>query len=312
MGSQRHRTAAAQRIPLIRIQRSRAASFFPQGHVTARGRCMPHCLEHHHVPRSRNRSRNRCAGRPAQKRPLHPSRSACGTSYPSSATSCSIRSTAPILRSHRPGAVHRQLILAALQAQAVPPRKPMCPCRHRAVGRSRRTRRDRQWRDGLRQDDGGHCHRRRAQRRRLPPHPGSRHPPGLQVAARNPGDGGRCQKVWVLNGPDTLVKLLKLREQLGVPAQGQEFFVLGRVRMRMGSTGNLSSFGGARLTATWGPARIAGMSSPTSTASRSTRSNSRSRGVPPQVQPLPCTAVVVDPSQRACPPATSPRPCSRH
>ncbi|HEV2682712.1 MAG TPA: DEAD/DEAH box helicase, partial [Rhodanobacter sp.] len=41
-------------------------------------------------------------------------------------------------------------------------------------------------------------------------------------------------KVWVLNGPDTLIKLLKLREQLGVPAQGQEFFVLGRVRMRMG------------------------------------------------------------------------------
>jgi len=29
-------------------------------------------------------------------------------------------------------------------------------------------------------------------------------------------------KVWVLNGPDTLVKLIKLREQLGVPAQGQE------------------------------------------------------------------------------------------
>lgn len=41
-------------------------------------------------------------------------------------------------------------------------------------------------------------------------------------------------KVWVLNGPDTLVKLLKLREQLGVPTTGQEFFVLGRVRMRMG------------------------------------------------------------------------------
>lgn len=41
-------------------------------------------------------------------------------------------------------------------------------------------------------------------------------------------------KVWVLNGPDTLVKLLKLREQLGVSPQGQEFFVLGRVRMRMG------------------------------------------------------------------------------
>jgi SNF2 family DNA or RNA helicase len=41
-------------------------------------------------------------------------------------------------------------------------------------------------------------------------------------------------KVWVLNGPDTLVKLLKLREQLGEPSNGQEFFVLGRVRMRMG------------------------------------------------------------------------------
>lgn len=41
-------------------------------------------------------------------------------------------------------------------------------------------------------------------------------------------------KVWVLNGPDTLVKLIKLREQLDVPPQGQEFFVLGRVRMRMG------------------------------------------------------------------------------
>jgi len=41
-------------------------------------------------------------------------------------------------------------------------------------------------------------------------------------------------KVWVLNGPDTLLKLIKLREQLNVPDHGQEFFVLGRVRMRMG------------------------------------------------------------------------------
>lgn len=41
-------------------------------------------------------------------------------------------------------------------------------------------------------------------------------------------------RVWVLNGPDTLVKLIQLREQLHVPPQGQEFFVLGRVRMRMG------------------------------------------------------------------------------
>lgn len=42
-------------------------------------------------------------------------------------------------------------------------------------------------------------------------------------------------RVWVLNGPDTLSKLLKLREQIGQPYEGkQEFFILGRVRMRMG------------------------------------------------------------------------------
>jgi len=41
-------------------------------------------------------------------------------------------------------------------------------------------------------------------------------------------------RVWVLNGPDTLVKLVKLREALGARMQGQEFYVLGRVRMRMG------------------------------------------------------------------------------
>ena len=39
--------------------------------------------------------------------------------------------------------------------------------------------------------------------------------------------------VWVLNGPDTLRKLLQLR-QIGKPPAGPEFFVLGRVRMRMG------------------------------------------------------------------------------
>ena len=41
-------------------------------------------------------------------------------------------------------------------------------------------------------------------------------------------------RVWVLNGPDTLSKLLKLRETLGSPIEGPEFYVLGRVRMRMG------------------------------------------------------------------------------
>ena len=41
-------------------------------------------------------------------------------------------------------------------------------------------------------------------------------------------------RVWVLNGPDTLAKLLKIRELVGKPADGPEFFVLGRVRMRLG------------------------------------------------------------------------------
>lgn len=42
-------------------------------------------------------------------------------------------------------------------------------------------------------------------------------------------------RVWILNGPDTLRKLLALRAALGVPEPAEpEFFILGRVRMRMG------------------------------------------------------------------------------
>lgn len=42
-------------------------------------------------------------------------------------------------------------------------------------------------------------------------------------------------RVWVLNGPDTLAKLLKLREVLRIsPDQTPEFFIIGRVRMRLG------------------------------------------------------------------------------
>jgi SNF2 family DNA or RNA helicase len=60
-------------------------------------------------------------------------------------------------------------------------------------------------------------------------------------------------RVWVLNGPDTLVKLLKLRDQLDEPYDGrQEFFILGRVRMRMGFHWRLACWqrraaGGQRL-----------------------------------------------------------------
>jgi hypothetical protein len=41
-------------------------------------------------------------------------------------------------------------------------------------------------------------------------------------------------KVWVLNGPDTLRQLLKIRAQRQTSSQAPEFFILGRVRMRMG------------------------------------------------------------------------------
>jgi len=42
-------------------------------------------------------------------------------------------------------------------------------------------------------------------------------------------------KVWILNGPDTLVKLLKMRADLGVVEHdGPEYFIMGRVRMRLG------------------------------------------------------------------------------
>lgn len=41
-------------------------------------------------------------------------------------------------------------------------------------------------------------------------------------------------KVWILNGPDALMKLLQLREQLHVRCEQPEFFIVGRVRLRMG------------------------------------------------------------------------------
>lgn len=41
-------------------------------------------------------------------------------------------------------------------------------------------------------------------------------------------------KVWVLNGQDTLRKLLLMRSMLGLKTGKPEFFIIGRVRMRMG------------------------------------------------------------------------------
>jgi hypothetical protein len=41
-------------------------------------------------------------------------------------------------------------------------------------------------------------------------------------------------KVWVLNGPDTLRHLIKIRESVVPTVDNPEFYIIGRVRMRMG------------------------------------------------------------------------------
>ena len=41
-------------------------------------------------------------------------------------------------------------------------------------------------------------------------------------------------KVWVLNGPDTLRQLIKIKESINNKPSVPEFFIIGRVRMRMG------------------------------------------------------------------------------
>jgi hypothetical protein len=92
-------------------------------------------------------------------------------------------------------------------------------------------------------------------------------------------------KVWVLNGPDTLVKLIKLREQLGVQPTGQEFFVLGRVGCGWGSTGSPSSPAAHPPRRRGGvPGLRHGHHRPRRRAGQPGRA--RSRGVPQEVQPL--------------------------
>ena len=123
-----------------------------------------------------------------------------------------------------------------------------------------------------------------------------RHPPGYKWR-REIQETVAGAKVWVLNGPDTLVKLIKLREQLGVPPTGQEFFVLGRVRMRMGF--HWKPVSPRRRT----PPRRRGACPDCGTGHHRPRrragqpGRTRSRGVPPPVQPLRRTAVDADPSR---------------
>ncbi|VFT34507.1 helicase [Pseudomonas aeruginosa] len=109
----------------------------------------------------------------------------------------------------------------------------------------------------------------------------------------------RCRRQGlVLNGPDTLVKLLKLREQLGVPAQGQGVLRPGPRADADGVPLETCLRSPAHASRRRGglPRLRACHHRPRRRADQPGRT--RSRGVPPQVQPLPCTAVVVDPSER--------------
>ena len=187
---------------------------------------------------------------------------------------------------------HRQLV-PPVSSASCSARKPGGPCRHRAAGRPRRTRRDRQWRDGLRQDHRWHRHGRRAQRRRLSPHVGPfATPPGLQVAARIQETVAGA-KVWVLNGPDTLVKLIKLREQLGVPARARSSSCSGACGCAWFPLEARLQRCGARGTATWGmPGLRPGHHRPRRRADQPGRT--RSRGLPPPASHLRRTAVDAD------------------
>ena len=118
-------------------------------------------------------------------------------------------------------------------------------------------------------------------------------PHGLQVAARIQETVAGA-KVWVLNGPDTLVKLIKLREQLGVQPTGQEFSSWAASGCGWGSTGSRSSPAAH-------PPRRRGSVPELRHGHHGPRRRTgqpdlaRSRGVPQEVQPLRRAPVDADP-----------------
>ncbi len=181
-------------------------------------------------------------------------------------------------RLHRPGPAASPARAGQSQAQAVRRAGRGGACRYRAAGRPRRTRRDRQWRDGLRQDHGRHRHGGRAARRRLSPHADPlAASPGLQMAPGNPGDGGRRQGLGA-QWPGHAGQAHQTARAIGAcryAARSSTFSVA--CGCAWVSTGSPSSTCGARGTAKWAHARTAARSSPISTASRSTRSNSKPR-----------------------------------
>ena len=173
---------------------------------------------------------------------------------------------------------HRQIVLASLKRKAVPGASRYGPCRHRAVGRPRRTRRDRQWRDGLRQDDRRHRHGRRAQRRRLPPHPGALATPpgptsgGAKSRRRWPAPRSGCSTARTrCSSSSNCASSWACRQAV---RSSSSWAACG---CGWASTGSPSSPASHPPTATWRRARTAAMSSPTSTASRSTRSSWKPR-----------------------------------
>ena len=126
------------------------------------------------------------------------------------------------------------------------------------------------------------------------------------VAARNPGDGGRCQGL----GAQRPGHWSSAETARAVGRAGAGPGVSPGRAMRMGFHWKPSSFGGALFTATTGPARIAGMSSPTWTASLINPVELEAEeSCRKQPLPSPLWSLI---RPRGNPPATSPRRCSRH
>ena len=277
MGSQRHHAAAAQRILIPSDGLAPFLSSHP-GHVIAPWEVhaplpwsITMSLDLETIPETAVQG-------DLLEAAASPSRSACRTSCPNSATSCSILSTAPILRSHpdRCGRIGRSSSPAS--SASCSRRKPMWSMPSPGC-----------WSTAANAPRSSMARWDAARRPSASPRPPcstpkataapwcSRHPTWSYKWRREIQETVAGAKVWVLNGPDTLVKLLKLREQLGVPAQGQGVLRPGPRADADGVPLEARLHRHRTPTATWRRARTAAMSSPTSTASRSTRSSWKPR-----------------------------------
>ena len=195
---------------------------------------MPHFIEHHHVPRYRRCSRRRWHARPG--RPARSGRFSLALSLQDFVAEFGDELLDSLNRANPPvytgqARPHRQLVLASLK-------RKLFQAQAEVVHAVTELLADRGERAAIVNGEMG-CGKTTV---------------GIATAAVLHAEGYRrtwcCRRpTWstsgaaksrrrwpvprsALNGPDTLVKLTAARAV--VPARGQEFFVLGRVRMRMG------------------------------------------------------------------------------